>query len=52
MLYVTCVLGAEQEWKHAQGNMEAASTGLYSATNELRIASLKAKSASGHVFCL
>ncbi|KAL4302693.1 hypothetical protein GQ457_10G022950 [Hibiscus cannabinus] len=37
----------EQEWKLAQNNMEAASSGLYSATNELCIASLKAKSASG-----
>ncbi|OMO75230.1 hypothetical protein CCACVL1_16263 [Corchorus capsularis] len=36
----------EQEWKLAQSNMEVASTGLYSATNELCIASLKAKSAS------
>lgn len=38
---------AEQEWKLAQSSMEAASNGLYSATNELCIASLKAKSASG-----
>ncbi|XP_057992028.1 uncharacterized protein LOC110665069 isoform X4 [Hevea brasiliensis] len=38
---------AEQEWKLAQSSMEAASSGLYSATNELCIASLKAKSASG-----
>ncbi|XP_065854905.1 uncharacterized protein [Euphorbia lathyris] len=37
----------EQEWKHAQSSMEAASNGFYSATNELSIASLKAKSASG-----
>ncbi|TYG84112.1 hypothetical protein ES288_D01G223600v1 [Gossypium darwinii] len=37
----------EQEWKLAQSNMEVASSGLYSATNELCIASLKAKSASG-----
>ncbi|XWS40368.1 hypothetical protein CRYUN_Cryun18bG0135200 [Craigia yunnanensis] len=37
----------EQEWKLAQSNMEVASNGLYSATNELCIASLKAKSASG-----
>ncbi|KAE8698811.1 hypothetical protein F3Y22_tig00110597pilonHSYRG00890 [Hibiscus syriacus] len=37
----------EQEWKLAQNNMEVASSGLYSATNELCIASLKAKSASG-----
>lgn len=37
----------EQEWKLAQSNMEAASSGLCSATNELSIASLKAKSASG-----
>ncbi|KAG8368298.1 hypothetical protein BUALT_Bualt15G0031000 [Buddleja alternifolia] len=38
---------AEKEWKLAQSNMEAASTGLVSATNELYIASAKAKSASG-----
>ncbi|GAY51877.1 hypothetical protein CUMW_137670 [Citrus unshiu] len=38
---------AEQEWKLAQSSMEAASNGLYSATNELCIASLKSKSASG-----
>ncbi|EXB63651.1 Serine/threonine-protein kinase SMG1 [Morus notabilis] len=38
---------AEQEWKHAQSTVEAASSGLYSATNELCVASLKAKSASG-----
>ncbi|WCJ33820.1 Serine/threonine-protein kinase SMG1 [Euphorbia peplus] len=37
----------EQEWKLAQSSMEAASNGFYSATNELRAASLKAKSASG-----
>ncbi|KAJ0077716.1 hypothetical protein Patl1_36279 [Pistacia atlantica] len=37
----------EQEWKLAESSMEAASNGLYSATNELCIASLKAKSASG-----
>ncbi|KAI6701259.1 hypothetical protein NL676_015583 [Syzygium grande] len=36
----------EQEWKLAQSSMEAASNGLFSATNELCIASLKAKSAS------
>ncbi|KAF7810932.1 serine/threonine-protein kinase SMG1-like [Senna tora] len=37
----------EQEWKHAQSTVEAASNGLYTASNELCIASLKAKSASG-----
>ncbi|ESQ50945.1 hypothetical protein EUTSA_v10022517mg [Eutrema salsugineum] len=37
----------EQEWKLAQASVEAASTALYSATNELSITSLKAKSASG-----
>ncbi|KAA8536147.1 hypothetical protein F0562_028625 [Nyssa sinensis] len=37
----------EQEWKLAESNMEAASNGLFSATNELSIASVKAKSASG-----
>ncbi|XP_052205885.1 uncharacterized protein LOC127810433 isoform X1 [Diospyros lotus] len=35
----------EQEWKAAQSNMEAASNGLFSAPNELYIASVKAKSA-------
>lgn len=43
------VLGAEQEWKHAQSSVEAASNSLYTATNELGIASVKAKSASGSV---
>ncbi|CAH8389864.1 unnamed protein product [Eruca vesicaria subsp. sativa] len=38
---------AEEEWKLAQSTLEAASTGLYSAINELSIASVKAKSASG-----
>ncbi|KAL5562538.1 hypothetical protein UlMin_032285 [Ulmus minor] len=38
---------AEQEWNLAQNTMEAASNGLYLATNELCIASLKAKSAQG-----
>ncbi|KAJ6402761.1 hypothetical protein OIU84_014793 [Salix udensis] len=37
----------EQEWKLAQSSMEAASNGLYSVANELCLASLKAKSASG-----
>lgn len=37
----------EQEWKQAQSNMEVASSGLVSATNELHVAALKAKSASG-----
>lgn len=37
----------EQEWKIAESSMEAASVDLFSATNELRIASVKAKSASG-----
>lgn len=41
------VIGTEQEWKLAQCTVEAASNGLYTATNELCIASLKAKSASG-----
>ncbi|KAJ0087801.1 hypothetical protein Patl1_32987 [Pistacia atlantica] len=39
----------EQEWKLAESSMEAASNGLYSATSELCIASLKAKSASASV---
>lgn len=39
----------EQEWKLAQCTVEAASSGLYTATNELCIASLKAKSASGEL---
>ncbi|XP_068658136.1 uncharacterized protein [Aristolochia californica] len=38
---------SEQEWKLAQSSMEAAASGLLSATNELCIASAKAKSASG-----
>ncbi|XP_073014956.1 uncharacterized protein [Primulina eburnea] len=38
---------SEQEWKQAQSNMEAASSGLVSASNELHVAALKAKSASG-----
>ncbi|XP_050364402.1 uncharacterized protein LOC126783062 [Argentina anserina] len=37
----------EQEWKLAQSTMETASSGLSSTTNELSLASLKAKSASG-----
>ncbi|KAI5390340.1 uncharacterized protein LOC127101599 isoform X2 [Lathyrus oleraceus] len=37
----------EQEWKLAQCTVEAASNELYAAANELDIASLKAKSASG-----
>ncbi|CAH9125835.1 unnamed protein product [Cuscuta epithymum] len=37
----------EQEWKHAQNNMEIASTSLFTATNELCVASVKARSASG-----
>lgn len=44
------ILGTEQEWKLAQSTMETASSGLSSATNELSIASLKAKSASGPAF--
>ncbi|XP_059647736.1 uncharacterized protein LOC132294033 [Cornus florida] len=37
----------EQEWKLAESNMEVASTGLFSASNELCIASVNANSASG-----
>ncbi|XP_008459237.2 uncharacterized protein LOC103498422 isoform X1 [Cucumis melo] len=37
----------EQEWKLAERSMEAASNELYAATNNLRIANLKMKSASG-----
>ncbi|XP_060168321.1 uncharacterized protein LOC132599114 isoform X2 [Lycium barbarum] len=37
----------EQEWKLAQSKMETASSGLFSASNELCVASVKAKSASG-----
>lgn len=48
--FLLLVLGTEQEWKLAQSTMEAASNGLYSATNELCVASLKAKSASGYIF--
>lgn len=44
--------GAEQELNLAKNSMEAASNGLFSASNELSVASLKAKSASGHTdFC-
>ncbi|KAJ8747645.1 hypothetical protein K2173_012821 [Erythroxylum novogranatense] len=39
----------EQEWKLVQSTMEAASNGLYSATTDLCIASLKAQSASGEL---
>lgn len=39
--------GAEQEWKLAQSSMEAATNSLFSAANELSIASATAKSASG-----
>ncbi|GMH23554.1 hypothetical protein Nepgr_025397 [Nepenthes gracilis] len=42
---------AEQEWKLVQSNVEAASNGLFSATNDLSIASMKAKSASGDLQC-
>lgn len=46
------LLGTEQEWKLAERSMEAASNELYAATNNLRIANLKMKSASGHAsFC-
>ncbi|GER50411.1 serine/threonine-protein kinase SMG1 [Striga asiatica] len=38
---------AEKEWKLAQRNMEAASGGLLSATNELSVASVRARTASG-----
>ncbi|WOK92232.1 serine/threonine-protein kinase SMG1-like isoform X1 [Canna indica] len=37
---------AEQEWKMAESNMEAAANALFTATNELCIASVKANSAS------
>lgn len=40
-------LGAEQEWKLAQNNLGTAANSLLLATNELSIASVKAKSASG-----
>lgn len=43
--------GAEKEWLLAQSNMEAASSGLVSATNELSIASMKSKSTSGDMSC-
>ncbi|CAM8907066.1 unnamed protein product [Rhodiola kirilowii] len=39
----------EQEWKLAQSSMEAASNNLLSVTNEMLIASLKAKTASGEL---
>lgn len=44
------VLGTEQEWKVAERTMETASSGLSSATNELSVASLRAKSASGDAY--
>jgi len=47
LCFPVLVIGTEQEWKLAQCTVEAASNGLYTATNELSIASLKAKSASG-----
>lgn len=53
---MTCVLfffsmsGTEQEWKLAQSNMEIASSSLFTATNELCIASVKSKSASGEIW--
>ncbi|CAN1133576.1 Serine/threonine-protein kinase SMG1 [Linum perenne] len=40
---------AEQEWKLSQSNMEAASSLLFLASNELNNASHKAKSASGEL---
>ncbi|CAN0927744.1 Serine/threonine-protein kinase SMG1 [Linum grandiflorum] len=40
---------AEQEWKLSQSNMEAASSQLFLASNELGNASHKAKSASGEL---
>lgn len=46
-LFVFYASDTEQEWKLAQTNMEAASSALFSATNELCVASVKAKSASG-----
>ncbi|KAL6522620.1 Serine/threonine-protein kinase smg1 [Orobanche minor] len=38
---------AEKEWKLAQSSVEVASSGLLSATNELSIASVRAKTVSG-----
>lgn len=46
-LYYSCKLGAEKEWNLAQHNMETAANGLFSAANQLHIASVKANSASG-----
>eukprot|EP01018_Ginkgo_biloba_P002890 Gb_14475 [translate_table: standard] len=40
---------ADREWQLAQKSMEAASSGLSSATNDLRLVSLRAKSASGEL---
>ncbi|XP_051146929.1 uncharacterized protein LOC127262327 isoform X2 [Andrographis paniculata] len=40
---------AEKEWEFARSNVEAASSGLASAANELSIASVKANSASGEM---
>ncbi|KAH6810036.1 Protein kinase superfamily protein [Perilla frutescens var. frutescens] len=39
---------AENEWKLAQSNLESASSGLVSATEDLIIVSVNSKSASGH----
>lgn len=39
--------GAEQEFKLGQLNMETAGKSLYSATNQLSVVSVKAKSALG-----
>ena len=46
-LLFPCIIGAEQEWKLAKNDMEAAANSLFSATRELTMASAKAKSASG-----
>ncbi|KAL9265729.1 hypothetical protein AKJ16_DCAP26515 [Drosera capensis] len=45
---VSCwIIRAEQDWKLTQNNSEAASAELFVATNELRSASVRVKSASG-----
>uniref|UniRef100_A0A453HCE4 Uncharacterized protein n=1 Tax=Aegilops tauschii subsp. strangulata TaxID=200361 RepID=A0A453HCE4_AEGTS len=43
--YHSFTSGAEQDWKRGQLNMETAGKGLYSATNQLSVVSVKAKSA-------
>ncbi|KAH6800756.1 hypothetical protein C2S52_001220, partial [Perilla frutescens var. hirtella] len=43
---------AEKKWKLAQNNMESSSSSLVSAANDLSVASINSKCASGDVFPL